>query len=51
MPKQQNIKIFKLIMKFPKIKLIGKKAKTKFVNALELVVIFSEIILNFIKPK
>jgi len=31
-PKQQNSKVFILVIKFPKIKLIGKKAKTIFVN-------------------
>ena len=36
-PKQQNSKVFILVIKFPKIKLIGKKAKTIFVNKTELI--------------
>ena len=35
-PKQQNNKILIFIIKFPKIKLIGKKPKTIFVNKTEL---------------
>ena len=31
-PKQQNNNTFRFIIKFPKIKLIGKNAKTKFIN-------------------
>ena len=31
-PKQQNSKVFILVIKFPKIKLIGKNAKTRLVN-------------------
>ena len=34
-PKQQNSKVFILVIKFPKIKLIGKKAKTRFINKIE----------------
>ena len=45
-PKQQNSKIFILVIKFPKIKLIGKKAKTRFVNKIGLMLKF--ILLRFI---
>ena len=34
-PKTQNNIILTLVRKFPKMKLIGKKAKTKFINKIE----------------
>ena len=40
-PKIQNTIIFKLITKFPKIKLIGKKPKARFINEAELIEKFS----------
>ena len=52
-PKQQNSKVFILVMKFPRIKLIGKKAKTIFVNKTKLILKFFlyEIILVLIPPR
>ena len=35
MPKQQSITTLILVIKFPKIKLIGKKPNTKFINVAE----------------
>ena len=51
-PKQQNSKIFILVIKFPKIKLIGKKAKTIFVNKIGLILKFflCKIILVLMVP-
>ena len=39
-PKTQNNIILTLVRKFPKMKLIGKKAKTKFINKIESMVKF-----------
>ena len=52
-PKQQNSKVFILVIKFPKIKLIGKKAKTIFVNKMGLVIKFFlyKIILILMPPQ
>ena len=52
-PKQQNSKVFILVIKFPKIKLIGKKAKTIFVNKTELILKFFlyKIILVLMVPQ
>ena len=51
-PKQQNSKIFILVIKFPKIKLIGKKAKTIFVNKTELMlkIFLYKVILILMPP-
>ena len=43
-PKQQNITIFKLIIRLPKIKLAGKKLKTRFVNTGKSILFFLKII-------
>ena len=40
-PKTQNNIRLMLIIRFPKIKLIGKKAKTRFINKIELIENFS----------
>ena len=52
-PKQQNSKVFILVIKFPKIKLIGKKAKTIFVNKTRLMLKFFlyKIILVLMPPQ
>ena len=51
-PKQQNSKVFILVIKFPKIKLIGKKAKTIFVNntGLMLKIFLYKVILILMPP-
>ena len=48
-PKTQNNIILTLVRKFPKMKLIGKKAKTIFINKEELMLKFSlfKIVLLF----
>ena len=38
-PKQQNSTRLIFVIKFPRIKLIGKKAKTRFVNKIELITV------------
>ena len=52
-PKQQNSKVFILVIKFPKTKLIGKKAKTIFVNKTGLMLKFFlyKIILILMPPQ
>ena len=52
-PKQQNSKVFILVIKFRKIKLIGKKAKTIFINKTELILKFFlyKIILVLMPPQ
>ena len=52
-PKQQNSKVFILVIKFPKIKLIGKKAKTIFVNKTRLMLKFFlyKVILVLMPPQ
>ena len=52
-PKQQNSKVFILVIKFPKIKLIGKKAKTIFINKTGLMLKFFlyKIILVLMVPQ
>ena len=39
-PKMQNNTRFKFVIRLPKIKLIGKKANIRFINKIELILIF-----------
>jgi len=52
MPKMHNNTRFKFITKFPKIKLIGKKAKTRFINEIDFIskIFLFRTIIILLKP-
>ena len=49
-PKKQKSKIFIFVIKFPKIKLIGKKPKVRFVKSVGFIFIFF-LVLIIIEPQ